>query len=275
MSPVKEPSFFAFQGEPPMFSGPGGTLFRRATVWRPRDYLLLFAGATDRRAIGEASTIYLRSPLAAKRIKQFVPDSRLVAILRQPADRAYSHYVFMAQHDWDLAPSFEAALAMEDRRRQEGWHSDVFYKEGGYYSAQLRVYFDLFGQKQIKVYLYEDWHKTPEAVLRDLFRFLEVNENFRPELRRSNISLVPRNRQLHRLAIRPKRIERALTPIIPAPARRLAISALRRFNSKYNLVPPPRLDPEIRQRLTNMYREDILKLQDLIGRDLSHWLETK
>jgi hypothetical protein len=112
-------------------------------------------------------------------------------------------------------------------------------------------------------------------MLRDLFGFLEVDENFVPELRRSNVTQVPRNYQLHGLATRPERIERALTPVLPALARRLVTAALRRFNRKYNFIPPPRLDPEIRQRLTDAYREDILKLQDLIGRDLSQWLETK
>jgi hypothetical protein len=56
--------------------------------------------------------------------------------------------------------------------------------------------------------------------------------------------------------------------------RRVTISALRRIDARFNLAPSPPLDPELRARLTEEYREDILKLQDLIGRDLSHWLKT-
>jgi hypothetical protein len=102
---------------------------------------------------------------------------------------------------------------------------------------------------------------------------LEVDENFMPEIRRSNVTLWSKSRRLHNLATHPARIEQLL-PFLPATARRVIASALRRIDSRFNLAPPPPLDPETRARLTEEYREDILKLQDLIGHDLSHWLTT-
>ncbi len=273
MSPVKEPYFFAYEGEPPIYPGPAGTYFRRVAVWRPRDYMLLFAGATKQRAIGEASAIYLRSPLAARRIRRNLPYSRLVAILRHPAERAYSHYTFMVQHQVEPARTFSEALMREVPRMQAGWFPGFFYQANGYYYAQLSVYGELFPREQIKVYLYEDWRDTPQAMLRDLFCFLEVDTGFVPAIRQSNVTRLPSSRRLHRLAVAPDRIERRLAPFLPARARRAIVSAVRRFDDRYNLAPPP-LDPEIRARLTAGYREDILKLQDLIGRDLSHWMRT-
>ena len=274
MSPVKEPLFFAFEGEPPIYPGPAGTYFHRVAVWRPRDYMLLFAGATGQRAIGEASPIYLRSPLAARRIRQNLPHSRLVAILRHPAERAYSHYTYLVQHHVEPARTFSEALAREALRMQEGWFPGFFYQASGYYHAQLSAYGELFPREQIKVYLYEDWRETPQAMLRDLFRFLEVDTDFVPTIRQSNVTRLPSSQRLHRLAVAPDRIERRLAPILPARARRAIVSAVRRFDDRCNLAPPPPLDPEIRARLTAEYREDILKLQDLIGRDLSHWVRT-
>jgi hypothetical protein len=274
MSPIKEPFFFAFQGEPPIFAGPAGTFFRRTAVRRPRDYMLLFGAAMNQHAIGEASSIYLRSPLAARRIQKNLPQSKIVAILRHPAERAYSHYMFMVQQNAEPAPTFERALAHEVSRIEEGWFPGLFHKTNGYYHAQLSVYFDLFPCEQIKVYLYEDWKGTPRTMLRDLFGFLQVDETFSPELRQRNVTLLPKNRRLHQLAINSEGIERRLTPLVPASGRSKIVSALRWFDKRYNLAPPPPLDPEIRARLTADYREDILKLQDLIGRDLSHWLRT-
>jgi hypothetical protein len=271
MSPVKEPRFFATIGEPPLFPGPAGDFLRRVSVWRPREYALLFAGVTNQRAIGEASAIYMRLPLAAQRIRQTLPHSRLIAILRQPAERAYSNYSFMRQHDIEPERSFDAALAQEDARSQAGWYPGIYYKKNGYYYAQLLVYYALFPREQIKVVLHEDLRNAPQALLRDLFRFLEVDENFMPEIRRSNVTLWSKSRRLHNLATHPARIEQLL-PFLPATARRVIASALRRIDSGFNLVPPPPLDPETRARLTEEYREDILKLQDLIGHDLSHWL---
>ena len=272
MSPVKEPFFFAFKGEPPIFPAPIGDHIRRVTVWKPAAYALLFAGVTNQRAIGEASTNYLRSPLAAQRIKQSLPQRRIIAILRQPAERAFSHYTFHLERGLDYrGKTFEEALAHEDERVKEGWYSG-FHKTNGYYHAHLTDWYARFPREQIKVYLYDDWNNTPQAMLRDLFRFLEVDEDFAPEIRRSNVTLLPKSRRLHSLATNPARIEQTM-PFLPATARRAIVSAFRRMNDRFNLAPPPPLDPEIRARLTEDYREDILKLQDLIGRDLSHWLK--
>lgn len=240
-------------------------------MWRPRDYLRLFAQVKNQRAIGEASAAYLYSPATAPRIWKNLPTSRLIALLRQPADRAYSNYQYNVQRHLEPARTFAEALLEEEARRQAGWYPMLFYKVHGYYHAQLSVYYDLFPREQIKVYLYEDWKNTPQAMLRDLFRFLEVDENFAPEIRRSNVTLLPKSRRLHNLAAHPQRIEQ-LTPFLPTTAQRAVVSALRRIDNQFNLAPPPPLDPEIRARLTADYREDILKLQDLIGRDLAHWL---
>jgi hypothetical protein len=120
MSPVKEPHFFALNEQPPVWAGPAGSYLRQTAVWRPRDYFMLFAGVTNQCTVGEASTRYLRSPLAAQRIKQYLPESKLVAILRQPADRAYSDYVFRIQHGWEAVASFTEALELEDSRRAKG-----------------------------------------------------------------------------------------------------------------------------------------------------------
>ena len=272
MSPVKEPFFFAFKGEPPIFPAPIGDHIRRVTVWKPAAYALLFAGVTNQRAIGEASTNYLRSPLAAQRIKQSLPQSRIIAILRQPVERAYSHYTFHLERGFDYrGKTFEEALAREDACVKEGWYSG-FHKTNGYYHAQLSDWYARFPHEQIKVYLYEDWKNTPQVMLRDLFRFLEVDEDFAPEIRRSNVTLLPKSRRLHNMASNSTWIEQFM-PFLPTIVRRAVDSALCSILAKFNLAPPPPLDPEIRARLTEDYREDILKLQDLIGRDLSHWLK--
>ena len=179
----------------------------------------------------------------------------------------------MRQHKREPARTFEEALAQEETRIKDGWISGYFYKTNGLYHAQLFPYYDLFPREQIKILIYDDLKAAPQALLRDLFRFLEVDENFAPEIRRSNVTLLPRNQRLHNLVSHPARIEQ-LTPFLPVSARRVLVSALQRADSKFNLAPPLPLDPEVRSRLTEEYREDIVKLQDLVGRDLSHWLKT-
>jgi sulfotransferase family protein len=276
MSPIKEPHYFTFDGEAPIFSGPKGAHFRRVGVSRPRDYLCLFAGVKAQSAIGEASTTYLKSPIAAKRISKFAPGAKIIALLRQPADRAYSHYQYLRSQEVEPSSSFVEALSRESVRQGNNWFSGHLYKAGGFYYSQLRTYFDHFPREQIKIYLYEDWNTCPTNVLRDLFGFLEVYEDFTPETRRNNVTRIPQNHRIHRLATDPERIERLLSGVLlPGSVRKMMISCLQGLNSKYNLTFPPPIDPQIRQQLTESYREDILKTQELIGRDLSHWLKPK
>jgi len=304
MSPLKEPNYFGFESEPPIFPGLAGNYYRRTGVWKAVEYGQLFAAVTCEHAIGEASNLYMLSPTAAGRIKHNLPKSRIVAVLRQPAERAYSDYNSMVQHGIEPAHSFAEALADEPKRLREGWSLGI-YRKHGYYYAQLSPYYELFPHQQIKIYLYEDWKNAPQAMLRDLFHFLEIDENILPAIQRSNVTRLPKNRRLHlwitRLAWDRQRLEvnekfsygvqssnisrlsksRRMIAWVTwlawnrqhNPLHRYLISAFHRIDTRFNSTQPPTLDSEIRACLTNDYREDILKLQDLIGRNLSPWLQ--
>jgi len=275
MSPVKEPHFFTYEGDVPVFAGPAGASLWRVAVRRPRDYLLLFVDALEQSAIGEASASYLGSSQAAVRIKRYVPNAKIIVLLRQPADRAYSNYQYLRSHGVEPISDFAKVLDQESLRRKDGWYPFYFYREGGYYYTNLLRYFELFPRERIKVYLYEEWSTSPQAVLRDLFQFLEVDESFAPALIRSNVTRIPRIRSMHRLAIHPECIERLIAPVLPRAAYKWIISVMQGLDSRLNLAVPPPIDPQIRQQLTDCYRDDILKTQELIGRDLSHRLTTR
>src|SRR6185369_8360971 len=140
MSPVKEPHYFTFEGEIPVFEGPGGDYFPRVAIHRPIDYISLFSGASNQKVIGEASTTYLSSPVAAFRIKKSAPEAKIVALLRQPADRAYSQYNFYRFHRIESAPDFSTALEMEAGHIQRGWSFIHFHRELGFYYQQLKTF---------------------------------------------------------------------------------------------------------------------------------------
>jgi hypothetical protein len=92
MSQIKEPSFFAFEGTKPAIPGPWKRWAAHNFITDIQAYRSLFQGVSDEVAIGEASTIYLVHPTAPQRIRHYVPDAKLIAILRDPAERAYSNY---------------------------------------------------------------------------------------------------------------------------------------------------------------------------------------
>ena len=121
------------------------------------------------------------------------------------------------------------------------------------------------------MYLHSDLTTDPMGMLCEIYRFLDVDETFRPDMSmRYGATGIPKSRLLHRAINRltkPGPGKTFLRPFVPLSLRRF-ISEIR----NKNLVKPP-LDPEIRQEWMELYREDILKLQDLIGRDLSPWLK--
>jgi len=266
MSPRKEPHFF--KGIHSEDQRRGGDL---APVTDIGDYRALFEGVTDEKAIGEASASYLYSPSAPALIKRSIPDARLIAVLRNPADRAYSNYLFCVQMGREPLASFVDALQSEERRIREDWGSLWHYRQKGFYYTQVKRYFDIFGQDQVKVYLYDDLRGNPFGMLSDIFRFLGVDETFVPDLSiEHNTTGLPRNKSLYLLA---KRLTANHPALESGVLDRLLPAAPRRYVKKRIFVEPPPLPAEVRRQLIDVYREDVLELQDLIRRDLSPWLE--
>jgi hypothetical protein len=274
LSPRKHTRFFAYESEDPGFNGPAPT--RPTMPYAIADveaYHALFEGATDETAIGEASHSYLYRPDTAERIRRYAPDMKLIAILRDPAERAYSHYKQMVRNGRERIGDFNLALQIEQERLRDNWWPEFHYVRVGLYSLQLRRYFDLFERDQIKVYLYEDLNSDPLGMLRDVFRFLDVDDAFVPEATiRYNASGLPRNEALHLFLQRLRGVRPIAERLLPERQYRRLLRVGGGLHNR-NLT-RARLSPEARRRVIDTYlREDILKLQGLIQRDLSAWLE--
>jgi hypothetical protein len=278
MSPVKEPRFFALEGEKPDFRGPADRWgINRCPFTDIEAYRALFRDASGEKIIGEASTLYLYSQKAPERISHHVPDAKLVAVLRNPVERAYSAFMFMVRDGREPLSDFVRALREEEARIAGNWGPEYHYKRRGFYHSQLKRYFDRFDRGRIQVYLYEDFKSDPAGVARSIFRFLDVDDDFTPNVSaKHNVSGIPKSETLQSLYLllrRPNPLKTALKPLFPAKLRRRTRArALGSIQSR-NLAKPPLMSPEIRAELSEAYREDILKLQELLQKDLSGWLE--
>jgi hypothetical protein len=266
MSPVKEPNFFAVVGSETGVAPPKEGMARRLTrrpltVVRISDldsYRALFQPVIDEVAIGEASPHYLITPGTPERIRHYVPDAKLIAILRNPVDRAYS------------AHSVRWLYGGQDRARFGQTIRDIYW---GFYYTHLRRYFSIFGRAQIKIHLYEDFRADPAGVLQDIFQFLGVRDTFVPDLSvRYNVGGMPKNRLWHAFYLGLGPAISVFKPVVPAAVRLGASELLNRLQRRAFTKPPP-LEPVARAELMGIYREDILKLQDLLQRDLSPWLK--
>jgi hypothetical protein len=264
MSPVKEPHFF--EGLQSEYRRPGR---RKPPVANLRDYEALFSGASGEIAVGEASASYLYSPEAPVLIRRSVPEARIIAVLRDPAERAYSNFLHVVQVGREPLADFAAALQAEEGRMRDNWGPLWYYEHKGFYYAQVKRYLETFGRDQVGIWLYEDLRDHPTEMMREIFCFLAVDETFVPQVTiEHNPSGLPRNEGVKALYNR----VRSLSARNPELMGRFLPAGLRTHLRNRIFVKPPPFPPDVRSKLRRTYREDILKLQELIGRDLSPWL---
>lgn len=261
MCPKREPDFFAYEGA----DAPGAV-----TSWD--EYLALFRDAGSARAIGDTSPSYLHVAGTAERIRHYLPEVRLVAILRHPVERLYSRYMQLVRQDDAPDVPFEAAVDPDSI----WWQREDLVPEG-FYARHLRPYFDAFPREAIRIYLYEEYAEDPEAVFSDICRFVGVDADFRPDLStRLHQSGQLRSRFLNELIGSNGTLKRTLSEHFPGAYERLRhmpalVQRLNRFRS-LNVRKPP-LDAALRERLARaIYAEDIRALEAMLGRDLEGWL---
>ena len=258
MCPEKGTNFFGYEdarawkwtdeGDPP--------LLQHFQVKTFEAYEALFAGTSAEIAIGEVSPQYFRCPTAARRIHECIPDVKLVASLRNPADRAFSGFLMRTRRGEVVKSSYEELTPEASHVRE------------GFYYKRMKRYFDIFAKHQIKIYIFEEFKKDPAKVVVDLFDFLGVDTNFVPDTStRHNPAGVPKNRLLNRLFFDPTLI-RIAKSVLPESVQRMAKRV-----QQQNLKPPPKSPADLQAKLLDLYREDILKLEALLERDLSIWLD--
>jgi hypothetical protein len=196
MSPIKEPCYFSDEIRPenlaPEIRGDSrdvdeylaGPMTERkfgGPVVRWEDYLRLYAAVRDEVAIGEASVIYLWSPSAARNIARVVPDARILIVLRDPIERAWSQYRDMVTQ---VGPrwSFDELVAASLSYRGDQLTFEHPFLELGRYREQVARYTSSFAAVQIAHY--EHFRGAPQSTLASIFRFLEVDDSFLPDMTR-------------------------------------------------------------------------------------------
>jgi hypothetical protein len=269
MSPVKEPLFFAFVGKEGLDAEDAGA--QDAPITSLERYQALFVGVVDEKAIGEASTGYFHSSRAAENIRRYIPGAKLVAVLRDPVERAYSTYLMAVRagiEPLDVAEALQASIRDPHVPITERFARR--YLRVGFYYTHLMRYYDRFPPEQIRVYLYEDFQSDPIGLMQGIFEFLGVDSAFVPDTSlRHNISLAPKSKAWHQFLTGSNVVKKALKPFVPARLRENLVRGLK----ARNLGAPPVMPEELRREYVELYREEINDLASLLQRDLSRWLE--
>jgi len=271
LSTVKEPHFFSYSERARLSNGPGDVdRFRDATPDLD-SYLRLFSGVTNERAIGELSTTYLDSLEAPSRIRDFSPEAKIIVMLRNPVDRAYASFMHLRRDGSETCADFRAALEQEEARIQNSWGPLWHYKTRQFTYEKLCRYYRIFKKSQIRVYNYETWQKNNAATLRDIFSFLSVDDSYVPDVsRRHNVGGIPKNEQWHKLLLGKSAVKSTVKVFLPQQFRTYVKRRLLKANLKR-----PHLPADVRSELLSIYEEDIRKVQELTGMDLSHWFSAR
>ncbi|MBT3417167.1 MAG: sulfotransferase [Flavobacteriales bacterium] len=266
MTKVKEPMFFNNFNQNKDYKLLGRKGNKITTL---EEYFSLFSDVENESAIGEASPAYIYNENAPQLIKEHLPDVKIIAILRQPVERAYSNYLHTKRADRENLNSFEQAIEIENQRIEDNWSPLYHYIEKGYYSVQLKRYYNIFPKENIKVYLFEDVVKNPNETLKDIFKFLNVDENIEVDTsKKSNVSGTPKGvmgyilKKMRYYNLMPKF---AISDYLPTFVVKLL------FKSVYTKT--EKLNSDLRRELTSrFYNEEIKNLEKLIDKDLSSWL---
>jgi hypothetical protein len=264
---LQEPNFFGsedysltLEGAKAARRDADGAYGRRRTSTLAQ-YSNLFADAPAHSIVGESSPQYMTHPAACDRIRSLVPDCKLVAILRNPIDRAFSDYSMFVRDGIEKDPFAEVI------HRPRSIKPMGHYVETGMYGHQLQPFFETFPADQVKVYLHDDLRADPMEVLRSLFVWLGADPAFKPNVSEMmNPSGVPRNSLVAAAYIARRRLQPYLKPIVPRSVQRRLDVRLERGLEK-DVV-----DPKVRRELAEIFADDVALLSTLIDRDLSHWL---
>lgn len=265
--------FMPVRKEPYFFGG-----WRETSGEDLRAYLQLFSGVSEDKAAGEASTTYFYLESAAEEIKAFQPDAKIIIVLRNPVDRAYSQYWHHRRLGW-VNSSFEEELEIEEKRLREGWRGfrpslvpPAYYVETGHYSKHVERYIETFGRERIRVYLFEDLSRDPDGVCLDIVEFLGVDPGYQISARQVYNTGGPLRSSLFYEALSLNlRLKEPIKQVLPASILKM-IRAVKEWILRKNTKTVPEMNPKTQAHLQQVFRDDVLYVEELAGRNLSHWL---
>jgi hypothetical protein len=269
MSPIKEPFYFA----PHAVHNSASDIIRDK-----KEYLKLFEKANGYTAIGEATPIYLWDPDAPKLIHQTVPHARIIMILRDPIERAYSNYLMRVRYS-GVKSSFYDELIGDYRSQEKLYGKSQLYVEFGMYYEQVKRYFDIFGRKQVKVIIFEEFVKRPEQTVNEVLAFLgvkytvtEIREQHNPySVPRTPLSrwifvifrwLRARNIRFYKLFML---LPDSVLDSLPLPSGKSSGFAAKIL---FKRIEKPKIEPKAFKFLQEIYYDDVLRLQSLLDRSL-------
>ncbi len=283
LSPIKEPHYFSKDIDTGLFHksfasnklqdidgyvhGSMDVEYHAAFVRNWEHYTLLFKNCKGQKAIGELSTSYLYSSVAAYEIKKALGDIKIIIALRNPVQRAFSHYRMNLYTGNSNIFNFMQALQEDQKHEPKVWGNANLYLELGLYYAQVKRYLDTFSPGNVKIIFSEDLRNNSKHVIHELYTFIGADPEFVPDTSiQYNEVYTPRYKNLtwilNTLGIRP-----LMKRISGSGIKKMTVKMLYKDKAEKGTI-----SQEEKTFLINYYKEDTEKLSALLKKDLSHWM---
>ena len=239
-----------------------------AHIEKEADYIKLFQNVKDEVAIGEVSNSYVLYENAPRLIFKSHPKAKLIVMLRNPVERAFSQYVMNLRLGKTLEKDFIKEIERDDHATHKGWGANHQYLFIGKYFEQISRYYKVFPKDQLLICWYREYKANANKVLEEIYGFLGVDKNFKVDASAQlNTASIPRFKRLNYYVNQ--------VGIISWAKRKLPQSWRQPFKNMMYAASEneiPRMSEAQRDYLVNYYKEDILKLSKLVNKDLNHWL---
>lgn len=227
----------------------------------PAHYQERFAEAEPHQVVGENSNTYLPHPDCARRIRDTLPDVKLILSLRNPVTRVYSDYAMRIRQ--------QGKLKDMERFIDPDHAPDYWFLHKGLYYQQISQWLEYFPRDQMLILITDDYKSDAQGQFAKLCRFIGIDDTYDPSSLSTKVNTKDTGMVFPRLRrrIRENAMGRCIDGLLSGPVFKRVLHKLLARNPS---VPP--LDDKLRQKLCDFYREDVTKLSEFIGRDLSHWV---
>jgi len=240
--------------------------FARGQSW----YEEYFEHATEEQILYDPTTTYIRSPWAPRRIARENPDAKIMLCLRNPIDRAFSHYWHEKKKG---SINFEFAEVLENYDLYSSWI------EPGLYAEHLERYLEYFGQDQLLCLRFETLKEDQQAFLQQICQFAEIDDTFQPSWLNRKSNEAEGRRTLVNQAWRETK-KAVVRSGFESAARELRLDDAAQYLEEVPIIGrilqdkeeyEKGIDPTLRAELLELCEPEIQRLENLLEIRLDNW----
>ena len=266
MPTQKELHFFTCNILSKLNKGPNDAIVKKTQINSSEKYLNFYKSVRNEIAIGDASPSYINYPSQFKKIKEYLNDPKVIIILRDPIDRAYSNYLHLKREHRETL-TFEEAIFKEDERKTNKYSDFWYYKFNSTYYDKIIKAKETFSN--VLILTSEELSNNGEATLKNVYKFLEVDDTFKLKRKLNNFNKGGHFKEniFTKIIFQPSTLKNLIKKFIkPTPFLKIIISKIANIFS----IKPQKIDDESLKYLKKYFRKEVEKLETL-NIDTSKW----